>query len=62
MKLCKELTKPHKELHDIIAIPGLDELSEEDRSTVVRARKIERFFITTFFRSISIYRLPRKIC
>ena len=34
----------YRELQDIIAILGLDELSEEDRVTVSRARKIQRFF------------------
>nr|YP_003795521.1 CF1 beta subunit of ATP synthase [Floydiella terrestris]ACZ58477.1 CF1 beta subunit of ATP synthase [Floydiella terrestris] len=38
-----------KELNDIIAILGLDELSEEDRLTVARARKIERFLSQPFF-------------
>ena len=39
----------YKELQDIIAILGLDELSEEDRVTVDRARKIERFLSQPFF-------------
>ena len=39
----------YKELKDIIAILGMDELSEEDRLTVNRARKIERFFSQPFF-------------
>lgn len=39
----------YKELQDIIAILGLDELSEEDRLTVYRARKIERFLSQPFF-------------
>ncbi|ERT07811.1 ATP synthase F1, beta subunit [Lyngbya aestuarii BL J] len=39
----------YKELQDIIAILGLDELSEEDRRTVSRARKIERFLSQPFF-------------
>ena len=38
----------YKELKDIIAILGMDELSEEDKSTVTRARKIERFFSQPF--------------
>jgi F-type H+-transporting ATPase subunit beta len=38
----------YKELKDIIAILGMDELSEEDKSTVARARKIERFFSQPF--------------
>jgi F-type H+-transporting ATPase subunit beta len=39
----------YKELQDIIAILGLDELSEEDRLIVARARKIERFLSQPFF-------------
>jgi len=38
----------HKELKDIIAILGMDELSEEDKLTVARARKIERFLSQPF--------------
>ena len=39
----------YKELQDIIAILGLDELSEEDRVTVARARRLERFLSQPFF-------------
>jgi len=39
----------YKELQDIIAILGLDELSEEDRQTVARARRVERFLSQPFF-------------
>ena len=39
----------YKELQDIIAILGIDELSEEDRLTVARARKVERFLSQPFF-------------
>jgi F-type H+-transporting ATPase subunit beta len=39
----------YKELQDIIAILGLDELSEDDRRTVDRARKIEKFLSQPFF-------------
>jgi F-type H+-transporting ATPase subunit beta len=45
----KQTLQRYKELQDIIAILGLDELSEEDRLTVVRARKIERFLSQPFF-------------
>ncbi|MGL4969649.1 MAG: F0F1 ATP synthase subunit beta, partial [Fusobacteriaceae bacterium] len=38
----------YKELQDIIAILGMDELSDEDKTTVNRARKIERFFSQPF--------------
>src|SRR5690606_40200932 len=39
----------YKELKDIIAILGMDELSEEDKLIVFRARKIERFLSQPFF-------------
>ena len=39
----------YKELKDIIAILGMDELSEEDKQTVTRARKIQRFLSQPFF-------------
>ena len=39
----------YKELQDIIAILGLDELSEEDRQTVSRARKVQRFLSQPFY-------------
>ena len=45
----KETLQRYKELQDIIAILGLDELSEEDRQTVARARKVERFLSQPFF-------------
>nr|QUE29423.1 AtpB [Erythrotrichia longistipitata] len=45
----KSTLQRYKELQDIIAILGLDELSEEDRATVARARKIERFLSQPFF-------------
>jgi F-type H+-transporting ATPase subunit beta len=45
----KQTLQRYKELQDIIAILGLDELSEEDRKTVARARKVERFLSQPFF-------------
>jgi F-type H+-transporting ATPase subunit beta len=39
----------YKDLQDIIAILGIDELSEDDKLVVARARKIERFFSQPFF-------------
>ena len=39
----------YKDLQDIIAILGIDELSEEDKLTVARARKIQRFLSQPFF-------------
>jgi F-type H+-transporting ATPase subunit beta len=45
----QETLQRYKELQDIIAILGVDELSEEDRLTVSRARKIEKFLSQPFF-------------
>nr|AYB71444.1 ATPase beta subunit [Trachelomonas grandis] len=45
----KKTLQRYKELQDIIAILGLDELSEEDRLVVSRARKVERFLSQPFF-------------
>ncbi len=45
----KQNLQRYRDLQDIIAILGLDELSEEDRLTVSRARKIQRFFSQPFF-------------
>ncbi len=45
----QEVLQKYKELQDIIAILGMDELSEEDKLTVNRARKIQRFLSQPFF-------------
>jgi F-type H+-transporting ATPase subunit beta len=45
----QEILQRYKELQDIIAILGMDELSEEDQRTVERARKIQRFLSQPFF-------------
>jgi F-type H+-transporting ATPase subunit beta len=45
----KKILQKYKELQDIIAILGLDELSEDDKLAVARARKIERFLSQPFF-------------
>ncbi|KQT87513.1 F0F1 ATP synthase subunit beta [Aurantimonas sp. Leaf443] len=45
----QQLLQKYKSLQDIIAILGMDELSEEDKLTVARARKIERFLSQPFF-------------
>ncbi len=45
----QETLQKYKDLQDIIAILGMDELSEEDRQTVDRARKIQRFLSQPFF-------------
>ena len=44
-----EILQKYKELQDIIAILGMDELSDEDKETVNRARKIQRFLSQPFF-------------
>ncbi|MGE4170086.1 MAG: F0F1 ATP synthase subunit beta [Candidatus Margulisiibacteriota bacterium] len=45
----KSILQKYKELQDIIKILGMDELSEEDKVTVSRARKIQKFFSQPFF-------------
>jgi F-type H+-transporting ATPase subunit beta len=45
----KQILQRYKDLQDIIAILGLDELSEEDKLVVARARKVQRFFSQPFF-------------
>jgi F-type H+-transporting ATPase subunit beta len=45
----REILQRYKELQDIIAILGIDELSDEDRQQVQRARRIERFLSQPFF-------------
>lgn len=45
----QQVLQRYKDLQDIIAILGMDELSEEDKLTVSRARKIQRFLSQPFF-------------
>lgn len=45
----QEVLQRYKDLQDIIAILGMDELSEDDKATVARARKIEKFLSQPFF-------------
>ena len=45
----QQILQKYKSLQDIIAILGMDELSEEDKLTVARARKVERFLSQPFF-------------
>ena len=45
----KQMLQRYKELQDVIAILGLEELSNQDRVVVNRARKIERFLSQPFF-------------
>ncbi len=46
---CQRVLQRYKDLQDIIAILGIDELSEEDKLSVARARKIQRFFSQPMF-------------
>ncbi|GHU48019.1 ATP synthase subunit beta [Spirochaetia bacterium] len=46
---CQQTLQRYKELQDIIAILGMDELSSEDKLTVARARKVQRFFSQPMF-------------
>jgi len=48
-RMVQEVLQRYKDLQDIIAILGMDELSEEDRQIVSRARKIQRFLSQPFF-------------
>jgi F-type H+-transporting ATPase subunit beta len=45
----KQVLQRYKDLQDIIAILGMDELSEDDKTTVYRARKLQRFLSQPFF-------------
>ena len=45
----KQILQRYKDLQDIIAILGIDELSEDDKLTVSRARKIQKFLSQPFF-------------
>jgi F-type H+-transporting ATPase subunit beta len=47
-RLCKEILQQYKDLQDIINILGMDELSDEDKTIVRRARRIQRFFSQPF--------------
>ncbi len=48
-RMVQQILQRYKDLQDIIAILGMDELSEEDRVTVFRARKVQRFLSQPFF-------------
>jgi F-type H+-transporting ATPase subunit beta len=56
----QEVLQKYKDLQDIIAILGMDELSEDDKIAVSRARKIERFFSQPFFVGEQFTNLPGK--
>jgi F-type H+-transporting ATPase subunit beta len=55
---CQRLLQRYKDLQDIIAILGIDELSEDDKLIVARARKIERFFSQNMFVAEQFTGLP----
>lgn len=54
----KQLLQRYKELQDIIAILGMEELSEEDKLTVSRARRVQRFLSQPFFMSAQFTGIP----
>ena len=56
----QEVLQRYKELQDIIAILGMDELSDEDKVIVKRARRIERFFSQPFFVAEAFTMTPGK--
>ncbi len=56
----KQVLQRYKDLQDIIAILGIDELSEDDKLTVSRARKVQRFLSQPFFVAEQFTGLPGK--
>jgi F-type H+-transporting ATPase subunit beta len=56
----QQVLQRYKDLQDIIAILGIEELSEEDKSTVFRARKIQRFLTQPFFVAETFTNQPGK--
>ena len=56
----QEILQSYKELQDIIAILGMEELSEEDKTTVYRARKIQRFLSQPFHVAETFSGIPGK--
>ena len=59
-KNCKEILQHYNDLQDIINILGMDELSDEDKTLVRRARKIQRFFSQPFFVAEQFTGVPGK--
>ena len=57
----KQILQRYKDLQDIIAILGIDELSEEDKLTVSRARKIQKFLSQPFFVAAAVHRSRRQV-
>jgi F-type H+-transporting ATPase subunit beta len=58
----KAILQRYKELQDIIAILGMDELSEEDKVLVGRARRLQRFLSQPFFVAEQFTSIPGKFC
>ena len=56
----QEVLQKYKELQDIIAILGMEELSDEDKATVMRARKIQKFLSQPFFVAETFTGIPGK--
>ena len=56
----QEILQRYKELQDIIAILGMEELSDEDKATVMRARKIQKFLSQPFFVAETFTGVPGK--
>ena len=56
----QEMLQKYKELQDIIAILGMEELSEDDKLTVARARKIQRFLSQPFHVAENFTGIPGK--
>ncbi len=56
----KKILQTYKDLQDIINILGIDELSDEDKLTVARARKIQKFLSQPFFVAEQFTNLPGK--
>ena len=54
------ILQKYKELQDIIAILGMEELSDEDKATVMRARKIQKFLSQPFFVAETFTGIPGK--
>ena len=62
LEKCKIHLQKYKELKDIIAILGMDELSEEDKLSSSQGKKNSKILISTILCSGSVYRKPWKIC
>ena len=58
----KRILQRYTDLQDIIAILGIEELSEEDKLTVSRARKVQKFLSQPFFVASAIYGNGRPVC